>query len=116
MTLIRKDTPGSAPGGLEWEAGDIVDVPRELAADLLRIQDADFHEVAADPDSDKRHDLPKKKAELQAIAHDLGIDDSGTVAELTARIKAHQAEAKTPIEEGAQGDDSDGADEPGASE
>lgn len=49
MTLIRKDTPGSAPGGYEWSGpDDEVDVPRELAADLVHLPDGDFHEVGAD--------------------------------------------------------------------
>jgi hypothetical protein len=46
MTLIRKDTPGSAPGGYEWSIpDDEVDVPRELAGELIAIPDGGFHEV-----------------------------------------------------------------------
>jgi hypothetical protein len=58
--------------------------------------------VAATPGGvtvDVQEHMPKNKAKLQVLATELGLDDSGTVAELTARIEAHRATEKTPVEE-----------------
>lgn len=51
MALIAKSQPGSAPGGLVWShPGDVVDVPAELAWELLRMPAGGFTEVLPDPD------------------------------------------------------------------
>ncbi|MEU4296347.1 hypothetical protein [Kitasatospora aureofaciens] len=46
MKLRKKNAPGSAPGGLTWSTpDDVVEVPDELAVELLAIPDAGFEHV-----------------------------------------------------------------------
>lgn len=46
MRLRKKVAPGSAPGGLVWAtAEDVVEVPDELAVELLAIPGAGFEHV-----------------------------------------------------------------------
>lgn len=71
MWLRKSRAPGSAPGGYSWTtAEDAVDVPDDLAVQLLEIRDAGFSEVAppvaaptpvsepADDDSGEESDTP----------------------------------------------------------
>ncbi|MFD0405615.1 hypothetical protein [Kitasatospora sp. NPDC127116] len=46
MKLRKQYAPGSAPGGLTWStSGDVVEVPDELAVELLAIPGAGFEHV-----------------------------------------------------------------------
>jgi hypothetical protein len=109
MTLIAKRTPGSAPG-FQWDEPDQVhDVPRELAGELLHIKDADFYEVNdhVEHGGPEVESLPRKKGELQDLARSLGLDDGGTVAELTDRITEHREAADGDGESDGSEDDGD---------
>lgn len=104
MAFLRKAKPGSAPGGLSWSGpDDVVEVDDALAFELLRQPDGGFSEVLPQSSPTPAGDqpaLPTKKADLQALADALGLDSSGTVKELAARITAHQVgEVKVPVEE-----------------
>jgi hypothetical protein len=47
MKLRKQSTPGSAPGGLTWgTSDDVVDVPDDLAVELLAIPGAGFEHVS----------------------------------------------------------------------
>lgn len=66
MTKIVKDSPGGAPG-YEWKkAGDVVDVPEDLAAELLAIPDGGFSEpgteVKPEPESAVTEPAPEAVA------------------------------------------------------
>ncbi|MFF0409062.1 hypothetical protein ACFYUY_01330 [Kitasatospora sp. NPDC004745] len=46
MKLRKQSAPGSAPGGLTWATpDDVVEVPDDLAVELLAIRDAGFEHV-----------------------------------------------------------------------
>ena len=49
MARVRKEKAGSAPGGLVWEKdGAVLDVPDDLAAELIRIPTGGFTTVPED--------------------------------------------------------------------
>ena len=110
MTNLRKDAPGSAPGGYTWDGpDDVVDVPPALAHELLRQPDGGFHEVFESHEDETGGDLPHKKADLVALAAELGLDTDGTAKEIAARIIAHRETESHEDETG--GDDGENGDE-----
>lgn len=62
--LSTDKAPAAAPGGFTWETIEsIVEVPDELAHELLKIADAGFHEVIAEVKAEvKKVEAAVKKA------------------------------------------------------
>lgn len=86
MTLLRKDQPGTAPGGFKWDGpDDVVDVPRDLAAELLTSPDGGFHEVEG-PSSESKAAAKKRGGQQrtpieeteQPAGDETGTDDTAS--------------------------------------
>ena len=82
MAKLRKEQAGAASGGFTWATdGAVVDVPDELAAELLAIPGNDFslapgrHEAVAEPAVADKADEPEAKA--PARRRHARTDDAG---------------------------------------
>ncbi|MEZ0089932.1 hypothetical protein ABH925_001073 [Streptacidiphilus sp. EB129] len=91
MWLRKSRAPGSAPGGYAWTtAEDAVEVPDDLAVELLGIRDAGFSEVA--PPVVPEAQVPDADAEGAG-------EDAGTEADAAAAPRRPGRPRKTPVAE-----------------
>jgi hypothetical protein len=92
-TVERGGAPLTGPDGEPLDHTVILEPGDLLRTDLLLVH---FELDPADPGTAAAlagpAELPKRKPELQELARERGLDDSGTVAELTERLSAPSQE------------------------
>lgn len=49
---VRKRNPGASPGYVWAEAGTVLDIPTEVAAELIAINPGEFEALPDDPDQE----------------------------------------------------------------
>ena len=92
MWLRKSRAPGAAPGGYSWTtAEDAVEVPDDLAVQLLEIRDAGFSEVAPPAVN------PPPEPESEPVDDD--ADDTGNEPDALVAPRRVGRSRKTPVAE-----------------